>query len=160
MEKIVTVKLKQIDQSNWEECANLRVSVDQKDALPSNLISIVELNFYPQTKAVAILNEEGVIVGFATFGIPKGESVSKIFRLMIDEGHQGKGYGRAALIEISKELFAKNSSDEIQVCYHPHKKSLKDFYGAIGFKEKELLMSKRREEGKMLATLSRDGFRF
>jgi diamine N-acetyltransferase len=160
MKKIVTVKLKPIDQSNWEECANLKVNEDQKDALPSNLFSIAELNFYPQTKAVAILNENDAIIGFATFGIPQGESVSKIFRLMIGEKHQGKGYGRAALIEISRELFAANNSEEIQVCYHPHKKSLKEFYGSIGFKEKELLPCKRREEGKMLAVLSRDDFHF
>ncbi|OGF35162.1 hypothetical protein A2482_00525 [Candidatus Falkowbacteria bacterium RIFOXYC2_FULL_48_21] len=160
MEKIVTIKLKPINSSNWEECANLNVSADQMSALPSNLFSIAELNFYPQTKAVAILNTKDKIIGFATYGTPENEKVSKIFRLMIDEKHQGKGYGRAALTEIAKELFFKNNSDEIQVCYDPNRSSLKNFYGSIGFKEKELLPCKRRREGKMLAVLSCDDFHF
>lgn len=160
MEKIVTIKLKPIDKTNWEECANLRVAADQADALPSNLYSIAELNFYPQTKAVGILGENGIIVGFATFGIPENNGALKIFRLMIDEKQQRKGYGKAALVQIVKDLFAENNIDEIEVCYHPGKKLLKDFYGSIGFKEKELLPDKRRKEGKMLAVLNRKDFRW
>jgi len=160
MNKTATVKLKPIDKSNWEACANLKVNTEQEDVLPNNLFSIAELNFYPQTKAVAILNKEESIVGFATFGIPEGESVPKIFRLMIDKKHQRKNYGKAALIQIAKELFANNDSDEIQVCYHPQRNELKRFYGSIGFKEKEIIPCERRKEGKMLATLSREDFQF
>ena len=160
MGKTVTVKLKPIDQSNGEECANLKVNPSQEDALPSNLYSIAELNFYPQTKAFAIINSQEKIVGFATFGTPTGEQVPKIFRLMIGEQHQGNGYGKAALVTIAERIFADNQSAEIRVCYHPHREKLKKFYGSIGFKEREILPCKRRKEGKMLAVLRRDDFHF
>jgi diamine N-acetyltransferase len=158
--RMTAIQLEPLDKNNWEACASLKVGANQEDALPSNLFSIAELNFYPQTNAVAILNETQVIVGFATFGVPEDDGAPKIFRLMIDEHHQGKGYGKAALIEIVKELFGSSGANEIQVCYHPKKKELTHFYGTIGFLEKELLPDKRQEEGKMLAILSRSNFRF
>jgi len=160
MQKSTTIKLTPLTKSNWEECAKLEVNADQKEALPGNLFSIAELTFYPRTKAVAILNNKDEIVGFATFGIPEGENMPKIFRLMIDKKHQGKGYGKMALVEIVKELFTQNDSNKIQVCYQASRKALKDFYGSIGFKEKELLPCKHNKDGKMLALLRRDDFQF
>ncbi len=126
--------------------------------LPSNLRSIAELNFYPQTKAFAILNEEAKIVGFTTYGLPVGEKAPKLFRLMIDQNYQGCGYGKAALIAVLKKLFTEYKSEEVQVCYDPQQAKLKKFYSAVGFKEKELLPSKLRQSGKMLAILQRDDF--
>lgn len=154
------VTLRPLDVSNWEHCANLQVAPDQSDSLPNNLFSIAELQFYPETRAVAILNDEDTIVGFATYGISIGENVPKLFRFMIDQRYQNKGYGKAALIEILKELFEKTESNEIQVCYHPNRNMLKHFYGSVGFKEKELLPCKRRKEGKMLAVLQRSNFQY
>jgi diamine N-acetyltransferase len=156
--KAVTIHLQPLDQSNWEKCANIKVSPNQEDALPSNLYSIAQLNFYPKTQAVAIVTSEDEVVGFATFGIPEGEGAPKIFRLMIDENHQGKGYGTAALKQIVTKMFANSKSDEIQVCYNPHKQELTDFYAAVGFEEKELVPCTRRPEGKMLAVLKQKNF--
>lgn len=148
-----------LNETNWEECIKLELKDSQKDALPGNVYSIAQLNFFPQTKGVAILDKDGKIVGFTTYGIPKGESVSKIFRLMIDKSYQSKGYGKAALIAIIKELFRINKSDEIQVCYDPTSKELKRFYASVGFKEQKILPDKKRKEGKMLATLQRNNFK-
>ena len=159
METIVQVKLKPLNKNNWEACANLKVSDEQRDSLPDNMYSIAELNFYPQSRAVAITNNEEQIIGFATFGIPDGENVSKIFRLMIDESQQGKGYGKAALIQIVKRLLKENNDCEIQVCYNPEKPDLKKFYSSVGFKEQGVIPSKRSEKGKMLATLKPDDFK-
>jgi diamine N-acetyltransferase len=157
---MAVVELAALDKDNWEACARLKVRADQEDALPGNLYSISELNFYPQTTAVAILNENQVVVGFATFGVPEDGGAPKIFRLMIDRQYQGVGYGRAALIEIVRELFAWSGSQEIQVCYHPGKSELKNFYGSVGFVERELLPDRRQPEGKMLAVLRRESFQF
>lgn len=147
------IKLIPLSEDNWQACANLKVRPEQEEALPSNLSSMEELDLYPKTKAVAILNEEDLVVGFATFGIPKGERVSKIFRLMIDEKYQGRGYGKSALRQIVEELRASHDSNEIQVCYDPKRSDLKAFYGSVGFKEKGVVPCERNAEGKMLAIL-------
>lgn len=77
---------------------------------------------------------------------------------MIDGKYQGKGYGKAALIEIIKEIFANYRLNEIQVCYHPESKELRKFYMSIGFKQEKILPCKYRKEGKMLAILNRNDF--
>jgi len=158
--------LEALNKNNWKTCANLKVKAEQKDSIPDNLISIAELNFYPNTEAVAIVKQnqktkENTIVGFATFGTPEcaeKEKMSKIFRLMIDEKYQGKGYGRQALIQIVEKLFIENKSKQIQVCYHPNKEKLKQFYTSLGFKNQEILQCELRKEGKMLAVLELNVF--
>jgi diamine N-acetyltransferase len=157
---MATVRLVPLSTENWEACAALKVREGQEDALPGNLYSIAELNFYPQTRAVAIENKDRVVVGFATFGVPEDGGAPKIFRLMIDGEYQGRGYGQAALVEIVRELFESSGAEEVQVCYHPRKHELKEFYGSVGFAERELLPDRRQREGKMLAVLRREDFRF
>jgi len=151
------ILLQPLNADNWEACTNLKLLDSQQDALPSNMYSIAELQFYPQTKAYAITYGDG-IVGFTTCGIPADGGSPKIFRLMIGKDFQGRGYGKSALRKVITLLFDKSESNEIQVCYHPNMKELKKFYSSVGFKEKEILLSSRRAEGKMLATLQREDF--
>lgn len=149
--------LEPLSKENWEQCANLQVSDSQKENLPTNLHSIAELQFYPQTKAFAI-KDDSDLVGFLTCGIPEDYSAPKIFRFMIEKKFQRQGYGAAALKKVVKMLFDESNADEVQVCYHPNKDELKRFYGSVGFKEREILPTPRRSEGKMLATVRRENF--
>jgi len=152
------ITLEKLNKSNWEACSKLELAEEQKGNLPSNIVSIAELNFFPNTTAVAIKNDDE-IVGFGTFGIPEGEKVGKIFRLMIDKRHQKKGFGKMALIEMIKTLFDEHKLDTVEVCYHPKSEILKRFYASVGFEEKEILPAKMRPEGKMLAILKKENFK-
>lgn len=157
---MIVVKLEKLSAQNWKECAELKLKEEQTDSLPDNWTSIAELNFYPETKAFAIKNEEGKVVGFATYGMPVGESYPKLFRLMIDKDHQGKGYGKAALKEILNRMFEEYKSEKLQVCYRPNDPIVKKFYESVGFQEKAILESKIRPEGKVLAELEIRNFEF
>ena len=77
---------------------------------------------------------------------------------MIDKKYQTKGYGKAAFIEIIKEIFSKYQPREIHVYYHPNKIQLTNFYTGVGFKEIKILDCKNRKEGKMLAIIKYDDF--
>ncbi len=158
MAKITTIIIEELNEKNWEQCANLELNEDQLDALPSNLVSIAELNFYPATKAFAIKNSHNKVIGFATYGVPVGEESPKLFRLMIDKSYQGQGYGKAALNKILAKIFEEYNSQRIRVCYQPNNLKLRAFYESSGFREKELLPSNRRESGKILAVLNRSDF--
>jgi len=149
------VTLEELTIDNWEACTNLSLVDDQKDNLPANIYSIAELQFYPQSHGVAIVADDSVI-GFATYGIPVGERVGKIFRLMIDEKYQKKGYGTQALKKMIELLFENKNINEIQVCYNPTKPEIKKFYASVGFVEDKILPSKRRAEGRMQAILKRN----
>ena len=100
------VGLKPITAYNWHTCIGLKVREEQADFLPSNLYSIAEAQFYPQAVPLAIYNEQDRMVGFVLYGVDVESGKWKIFRLMIDGAHQGKGYGRAAMEQVIERLRA------------------------------------------------------
>lgn len=151
------ITLEKLNAQNWEACANLELHEAQKNALPSNIISIAELNFYPATKAFAIKHNDEVI-GFATYGKPDTGGNPKLFRLMIGKQYQGKGFGKTALRTILENMFQEYACDVLGVCYEPNNELIKGFYASVGFEEKEILPSKIRKEGKVLAVLNKENF--
>lgn len=62
---MTSVHLKPLNSFNREICAKLQVAPHQVDALPSNRHSIAQLQCYPKTEAVALVNDEEEVVGDA-----------------------------------------------------------------------------------------------
>jgi len=151
------VILKKISVENWQECIKLKVKDDQVDFVPSNLYSVAEAQFYPQAVPLAIYNDEEQMVGFIMYGIDVASGKWKLFRLMVDEAHQGQGYGRAAMQQIVDRLAGRSDCDEILVCYKPANNTARQLYASLGFAEQEV------SEDKVLARLDlkkrRDGSR-
>lgn len=46
----MSITLKKITRENWEECIDLRVSIEQQRFVASNLYSIAEVQFLPEVK--------------------------------------------------------------------------------------------------------------
>ena len=58
-----------------------------------------------------------------------------IYRFMIDRRHQGKGYGRAALVLAIDEIRAMPHVRTVSISYMPDNKAAKAFYASLGFVE-------------------------
>lgn len=140
------VTLRAITVDNWEECAGLQVKPDQEGFIPSNLRSIAVAQFYPDTIPVAIYASEEM-VGFCMYGLDVASAKWKVFRLMVDKAHQGKGYGRAAMAQVIERLAARPDCDEIVICYRPANDAARHLYASLGFVEREV------EEDKVTAHL-------
>ena len=134
---MTNIILKKITAENWQECINLKVNDDQVDFVPSNLYSIAEAQFYPKAVPLAIYNDEEQMVGFILYGIDVASGKWKIFRLMIDEAHQGKGYGRVAAQQVVEQLAGRPDCDEILICYKPTNCAARQLYAGLGFTEQE-----------------------
>ena len=132
------IRLKKITADNWLECINLKVSDGQAGFVPGNLYSIAEAQFYPQAVPLAIYNAEEQMVGFMMYGVDVASGKWKVFRLMIDKAHQGKGYGRAAMQQVVERLAAQPDCDEILVCYKPANGTARQLYAGLGFVEQEI----------------------
>jgi diamine N-acetyltransferase len=141
------VALKRITVENWQECIELSVKDDQVDFVPSNLYSIAEAQFYPKAVPLAIHNVEGQMVGFIMYGIDVASGKWKVFRLMIDKAHQGRGYGRAAMEQVVQQLAGRPDCDEILICYNTTNHAARELYADLGFLEQEI------SDGKVLARL-------
>ncbi len=126
------VELKDVTAKNWRAIARLELARDQKDLVADNLHSIAESKFDPDARPRAIY-AGGEPVGFLMYDASDDEAL--IYRFMIDRRHQGKGYGRAALVLAIDEIRAMPKVRKVSISYMPDNNAAKAFYASLGFIE-------------------------
>lgn len=127
--------LRLIDQNNWEECIKLKLKQEQQDFIASNLYSIAESKIFPHLKIKSIYFSE-VLVGFAMYGIDSDDGNYWIYRFMIDERFQGRGYGKSAMKLIIQDIANSNDcTDVIWLGYQPENEQGRRLYASVGFEE-------------------------
>jgi len=105
------VALKEITWDNLEDVIHLKTSEPQKGYLPSNAVfmaqAYVNLKMQYQDVCFAIYHDADLIGFTKIVFVPEqektfcfSEDTYFIDAMMIDEKHQGKGYGKSALSEI------------------------------------------------------------
>jgi diamine N-acetyltransferase len=129
------ISLRSLTAEDWKACANLALTKGQEDFVPSNLYSIAEAQFYPRSRSRAIYADDGLI-GYALYGIDGSTGHWKIFRLMIAEEFQGKGYGRAAMQVILGELRLEGAK-VVLIKFHQKNEVAQRLYESLGFNELE-----------------------
>ena len=144
----INIVLKPVTVNNWKACIALELASDQQDFVSSNLYSIAEAQFYPDAKSRAIHNEENQLVGYALFGRDVLTWKWKIFRIMIDQSHQQKGYGKAAMKEIIKTISEESGCSDILICYQDSNQVARRLYASLGFVEQQI-----SADGKVTAVL-------
>jgi len=132
------IHLKPVTAKNWKACIALELAPDQQNYLPSNLFSIAEAQFYEQARSRAIYNDQDQMVGYVLFGRDVLTNQWKIFRLMIDKSHQGKGYGESAMRDIIEQTANESDGDEILICYQDSNQAARRLYAKLGFVEQEV----------------------
>ena len=86
------------------------------------------------------LGEE--MIGFALYGIDEDDHEYWIYRMMIDQKHQGKGYGKEAikLVIDDIKMIKEDRHKTIILSYEPTNEHAKQVYEKVGFKEIDGLM--------------------
>lgn len=130
------VKLKDVTAKNWRAVARLELAPDQKDLVADNLYSIAESKFDPDARPRAVY-AGGQPVGFLMYDVSDAgrKREATIYRFMIDRRHQGKGYGRTALVLALDEIKATPKIRKVSISYMPSNKVAKAFYASLGFIE-------------------------
>ncbi|MCU0500138.1 MAG: GNAT family N-acetyltransferase [Anaerolineae bacterium] len=130
----MTITLQPITKDNWEIAIRLKVSDDQKHFVASNLYSIAEASFYP-TAITNGIYEDDTMIGFTLYGYndEADQQGYWIVRLMIDQAHQGKGYGRAAMRLIIDALHQKPDCEQIFISFEPENDVARKLYASLGF---------------------------
>jgi len=138
MKNCMKIRLEPVTAKNWKACIALELAPDQQHFLPANLYSIAEAQFYEAARSLAIYNAEHQIVGYVLFGKDVFTTKWKIFRLMIDKSHQGKGYGESAMREIIAWITHESDGNEILICYQNTNQAARRLYAKLGFVEQEI----------------------
>ncbi|WP_081735354.1 GNAT family N-acetyltransferase [Paenibacillus gorillae] len=132
-EESAIIRLEEINRSNWEYCIGLKLKEEQQAFMASNLYSIAELQFLPGFKASAVWLDDCVI-GFVMYGVDPDDRSYWIYRFMIDESEQGKGYGTEAIKQVIRIIgSAVDRTDVIRIGYHPYNEGARRLYQRAGF---------------------------
>jgi len=147
------IELKEITWDNFDAVIKLKVAESQKDFVANNMYSLAQAycslkeDECPDT-VLAIVNGEEV-VGFLMYEYCSPESdrddddyfqaspYYHLFRYMIGEQYQGKGYGKVAMERLIDHMKTspQGPADAIFICYCPPNVVAKKFYESFGFED-------------------------
>lgn len=133
----MTISLRELTLDTWHQCSELDVAENQRDFVAPNLASIAEAQFYPGTVCRAVYADD-TMVGFVMYGpdaeyAPDEPGAYAFIRLMIDQAHQGKGYGRAAVAAVIDAITRIPGSRVIYTSYVSENIHAGRLYTAMGF---------------------------
>lgn len=131
------ISLRDVTRENFWPCILLK-SMNYKglhlfeEHVTSNAFSLAQAKVEPEWIPKAIYADDQ-LVGFTMYGFEMKNSFYFITRLMIDYRHQGKGYGKAAMLLVIEEL--KNmGTQEIYTSFVSTNEGAKKLYTSIGFR--------------------------
>lgn len=138
-----------VDQLKCEDIRivlSLRVREDQKKFVANNKDSLAEAEENPACVPLVIRAKEGP-VGFAMYALDQDDGNYWIYRLMIDDRFQRRGYGSAALIELIRMIAEIPDCSCIMLGVKPENNEAVRVYERAGFRltgdilDGELIMS-------------------
>lgn len=128
------ISFKEITKENWWQVAKLKVKKHQEDQVDNNAVSIAQFQFYEDAWMRGVYVEDKP-VGFVMLSIEADKNEFDVWKFMIDQNEQGKGYGKAALIK-AVEYIKQNHprAKEVGLSYVPKENDGADgFYKKVGF---------------------------
>ena len=127
------IRLEKITRENIDEVLALKVDESQKSFVSTNGDSLAQAYVYSETAYPFAVYEDSTIVGFIMMGYYEAKHYYTLWKFMIDQRYQHKGYGRQALklgLAFIKEKF---DPDEIYTGVAPGNRVAKGLYESVGF---------------------------
>jgi diamine N-acetyltransferase len=140
----MSLSVKPVTKHNWRELAKLKVRNDQTNFVAANVWSIAESQFgydHPDDghwdMAPYGIYDNDVPVGFLMLGynLTNTRVQGYVIRLMVDEQHQGKGYGKLAMNWILEHYRNDERIRRIGISYEPENDVARKLYASLGFVE-------------------------
>lgn len=127
------IVLKEIDRNNFYDVIKLKVADEQSEFVASNLFSLAQAKAFPECVCLAIYHAD-VLVGFTMYCIDEDDHEYWIYRLMIDNNHQSKGYGKTAMERLIERIKEDMNHRVIYISFEPENVWAKQLYEKLGFK--------------------------
>ncbi len=141
----MTLSIQPVTIRNWNQLAKLKVREDQSGFVAPNVYSIAESQFgYDEPDGRGHwdmhpfgIYEDETAVGFFMYGynFSYREFEAFIIRLMVDQNHQGKGYGKYGMQQML-EIFRQDERIRcVGISYEPNNEVARKLYASLGFVE-------------------------
>lgn len=127
------IELRPVTNENWEACCALELTAEQQGFLEPNVYSIAQAGFEP-TLVMRAIYAADKLVGFLMYNSEREELDGYwIYRLMVDQRHQGLGVGREAMRLLLGEMQQLPEATCIVVGYRPDNQAAHRLYERLGF---------------------------
>ncbi len=146
------ISLREVTAETVRTVCDLSVAPDQRRLVASNAESIAEAYFTEEAWFRAVYADE-TPVGFLMLHDDLEKPSYYLWRFMIAEEHQGKGYGRRAMELLIEHVKTRPMAEELLLSYVPGEASPEGFYRRLGFEptgeenEGEIMARLRLREG-------------
>ena len=133
-----------VTKDNWNELIRLKVREDQKNFVASNLYSIAESQFGEDIPGEGHwdmfpygIYDADSPVGFLmiSYNVASERFQGFIYRLMVDEKFQGRGYGKFGMSWILETYRANDRVKAVAISYEPENEPARKLYASFGFVE-------------------------
>lgn len=129
------VELKEITKENLDEVLRLRVAAGQETFVSDTAHSLAQAYVYRATAFPFAICADNVIVGFIMMGYYEAKAQYTIWKLMIDEKYQNRGYGRAAIMLAIEYLRDRFDVRDVYLGVRVNNENAKKLYKSVGFKK-------------------------
>lgn len=129
------VELREITKENYEECLCLKVADSQKAFVSSTVHSLAQAWVYYDTAFPFAIYADDTMVGFIMLGYYEAGGYYTLWKLLIDEKYQNRGYGKKALRLGIDYLVNRFRVKEIYTAYYESNRIARNLYASVGFCE-------------------------
>jgi len=133
------INLKLVDESSFQAVLDLKISEADERArfVAPNVRSLADAWLYRENEDVfpRAIYWDKQVVGFLLLEIDKDEAEYFIWRIMIGQQYQGRGYGRKALEVLIKKAQMDRACNHIIADYVVGNEKMKHLLTSLGFQE-------------------------
>jgi diamine N-acetyltransferase len=147
----MTVELREVTADTVRQICRLSVAPGQEDFVAPNAVSIAEAYFEPKAWFRAIYADD-VPVGFIMLEDDAATAEYTLWRLMIADGFQGRGYGRRAVELLIEYVRTRPRATALMTSWVPGEGNPEPFYLKLGF-----VPTGEVDEGEIVGRLALDG---
>jgi len=128
------VHLRPFDQSNWYDCAELKVSEEQQNVFPVPAVYWLAESAYCGFTPLALYRSEQ-LVGLAIYAVDPEDGSYWIMAYLIDHRHQRNGYGLWGMKALISHIREKHGCDTIVLAHRIENRQAARLYDSAGFVE-------------------------
>jgi len=127
------VTLREITRETLGAILKLKVAAAQERFVASNAVSIAQAHFQPEVAWFRGIYAADEPVGFVLLELDTARQEYGLWRFMIDERQQGRGYGGRAIALIVEHVRSLPGAKELITSVVPGEGSPGPFYQGLGF---------------------------
>lgn len=126
------VTLQDITADNYVKCMRLAVKPEQTRFVADNAHSLAQSKYEPWCVPLAVY-AGAEMVGFVMYTLDPTFGQYGILRLMVADGHQGKGYAAEAMRLVMARIAQDKTHDRILLTVLPENTAARRLYEKLGF---------------------------